>query len=288
MANPKRILLVDDEEDILSVYSKRLKYLGYEVETANDGLSAIRRAIDWHPDCILLDIMMPEPNGWDTCRILQMLPSTQNIPVLMCSTKNEREDVVKSLAAGAKDYMIKPFDMKVVTPKLTRILGEPPAATAKTVQEQVVAEEVEELIENYENAKPIQPPPTVANPAALTSPQPSPRQTGKFQMETQLQGDVFIFEIYGHLGSDEGARIQDGIQEAMALSMKKFVLDLTGVTTAVWEFNDVLDRVYKNTVRDGARVRLVAKNAYVRQVLTQRQFRGKAFADIAEAIRDLR
>ena len=104
-----KIVVIEDEEDILEVISYNLKREGYEVTTSTsgeDGLAKIERST---PNLVILDLMLPEIDGLDLCRKLKSDPVTQNIPVIMVTAKGEESDVVLGLGMGADDYMVKPF-----------------------------------------------------------------------------------------------------------------------------------------------------------------------------------
>lgn len=101
-----KILLVDDEPNILRFLEIGLQNEGFEVMTAQDGLSAITLAKQFQPHIVILDVMMPGMDGFEICR---MLKKTENPAVIMLTAKEEVEDRVKGLNLGADDYMAKPF-----------------------------------------------------------------------------------------------------------------------------------------------------------------------------------
>ena len=104
-----KILVVDDEEDVLRFINDALKLEGMEVITAFDGLSAIDTATAERPDVIILDIMMPLMNGYEVCEQLRREPSTAKIPVLFLSSAYTTEAVRASRRLGAGGYIVKPF-----------------------------------------------------------------------------------------------------------------------------------------------------------------------------------
>ncbi|MEB3100066.1 response regulator transcription factor [Paenibacillaceae bacterium T2] len=101
-----KILLVDDEPNILRFLEIGLQNEGFEVLTAQDGLSAITLVKQFQPHIVILDVMMPGMDGFEICR---MLKKTENLAVIMLTAKEEVEDRVKGLNLGADDYMVKPF-----------------------------------------------------------------------------------------------------------------------------------------------------------------------------------
>jgi len=106
----KKILVVDDEERNLYVLKEILAATGYAVETAQDGFEALEKAKDFLPDLILLDIVMPKMDGYETCRKLKENSSTENIPVVILTALIDRESRIKGLECGANDFISKPFD----------------------------------------------------------------------------------------------------------------------------------------------------------------------------------
>ncbi|GIP37186.1 DNA-binding response regulator [Paenibacillus sp. J31TS4] len=101
-----KILLVDDEPNILQFLELGLQNEGFEVFTAADGLSAVTLAQQVHPHLVVLDVMMPGMDGFEVCR---MLKKTENAAIIMLTAKEEVDDRVKGLTLGADDYMVKPF-----------------------------------------------------------------------------------------------------------------------------------------------------------------------------------
>ena len=116
----KKILIVEDEFDILKLIEFNLKKEGFDVIAVSDGESAIKEVRSNKPDLILLDLMLPGISGLDVCHLIQKDEGLSQIPILMLTAKGEESDVVKGLEAGADDYVIKPFSVKVL---LARIKG---------------------------------------------------------------------------------------------------------------------------------------------------------------------
>jgi len=116
---PKKILLVDDEPDILEICSDYLKSSGYEVVTARDGvqgLSAMRRE---RPDLIVLDLMLPEMDGLDLCRTVRR---ESGVPIIMLTARVEETDKLVGLEIGADDYMTKPFSPRELVARVRVVL----------------------------------------------------------------------------------------------------------------------------------------------------------------------
>lgn len=106
----KSLLVIDDEVDIGETVKVRLEVNGYSVNLAYDGLDGIVKAVKTRPDLILLDILMPQVDGFEVCRRLRKIPETQNIPIVMLTAIKSPESLQKAKEAGAQDYLAKPFE----------------------------------------------------------------------------------------------------------------------------------------------------------------------------------
>ena len=118
----EKILVVEDEEDILELIKYNLTKEGYQVTAVASGELAIDAARRVVPDLILLDIMLPGMDGLEVCRMLKRDPVTEKIPVVMLTAKGEESDIVTGLEIGADDYMAKPFSPKVVIARIRNLL----------------------------------------------------------------------------------------------------------------------------------------------------------------------
>ncbi|MBC8095614.1 MAG: sigma-54-dependent Fis family transcriptional regulator [Akkermansiaceae bacterium] len=114
MPLPEKILLVDDVPANLAVLTRALEPEGYEILAAPTGVAALRVAVKALPDLILLDIMMPELDGLETCRRLKLNPATRDIPVIFITARTEMESVTEGFRAGGVDYVVKPFQAEEV------------------------------------------------------------------------------------------------------------------------------------------------------------------------------
>ena len=121
-ANKARILVVDDEEDILEVIRYSLSKEGYQVTCVASGEIALDVAQKIGPDIILLDLMLPGVDGLDVCRQLKKIPETAHIPIIMITAKGEDVDIIIGLECGADDYVIKPFSSRVLLARIRTIL----------------------------------------------------------------------------------------------------------------------------------------------------------------------
>ena len=118
----KKILIVEDEFDILKLIEFNIKKEGFDVIAVSDGESAIKEVRANKPDLILLDLMLPGISGLDVCHLIQKDTELSQIPILMLTAKGEESDVVRGLEAGADDYVIKPFSVKVLLARIKALL----------------------------------------------------------------------------------------------------------------------------------------------------------------------
>lgn len=117
-----KILVVDDEPDALELIGFNLRGAGYDVATAEDGNSALRKARARKPDLILLDLMIPEVDGLEVCKILRRDPDTSGIPIIMLTAKAGELDRVLGLELGANDYITKPFSPRELVLRVKNLL----------------------------------------------------------------------------------------------------------------------------------------------------------------------
>jgi DNA-binding response OmpR family regulator len=117
----KKILVVDDEDDILHFLELVLREKGYDVATASGGHEALTKAQIERPHLILLDIMMPQMDGWEVLKLLRVDEETADIPVAMLSARTEAKDRVQGLQEGAIDYICKPFSLQELLVKIETI-----------------------------------------------------------------------------------------------------------------------------------------------------------------------
>ena len=117
-----RILVVDDEPDAIELIRFNLKASGYEVLTAEDGKEALAKARKFSPDMILLDLMLPEIDGLEVCKILRRDPATASLPIIMLTAKASEIDRVLGLEFGADDYVTKPFSPRELMLRVRNLL----------------------------------------------------------------------------------------------------------------------------------------------------------------------
>lgn len=121
MAKPT-ILVVDDEADILEVVRYNLVKDGYTVHTASSGDEGLRLARSIKPDLLVLDIMLPNIDGLDICRLVKSDEKLNGVLILMLTAKGEEEDIVRGLELGADDYLVKPFSPKVLCARVKNLI----------------------------------------------------------------------------------------------------------------------------------------------------------------------
>ncbi|MEK9861542.1 MAG: response regulator [Limisphaerales bacterium] len=117
-----RVLVVDDEPDAIELIRFNLKASGYDVLTAEDGEEALLKARKFSPDLILLDVMLPEIDGLEVCKILRRDPATATLPIIMLTAKASEIDRVLGLEFGADDYVTKPFSPRELVLRVRNLL----------------------------------------------------------------------------------------------------------------------------------------------------------------------
>jgi DNA-binding response OmpR family regulator len=120
----KKILIADDEPNIVVSLEFLMKQKGYAVKVVQSGEEALRAVGDFAPDLILLDVMMPRMSGYDLCQRVRENPAWQGIKIVMLSAKGRDIEVTKGLAVGADAYVTKPFSTKDLIARVQELLGE--------------------------------------------------------------------------------------------------------------------------------------------------------------------
>ncbi|GGP04258.1 DNA-binding response regulator [Cloacibacterium rupense] len=145
----KKILLVDDEQDILEILSYNLEKEGYKVFTANNGNEGIAKAKEIIPDLILLDVMMPEKDGIETCQEMRQIKELQKTLIVFLSARAEEFSQLAGYEAGANDYIVKIIKPKVLISKVNALLQ----LSTQVSEKQVKVLEFGNLIIDKENFK---------------------------------------------------------------------------------------------------------------------------------------
>ncbi len=131
MAKRQKILVVEDEPDILEVIAYNLTREGFRVLTARDGESGFRQAREELPDALVLDLMLPGIDGLEVCRRLRADDVTRSLPIMMVTAKGEEADVVVGLGIGADDYVAKPFSPRELVARVRALLRRSEAQSAR-------------------------------------------------------------------------------------------------------------------------------------------------------------
>ena len=117
-----RILVAEDEKDIRELIAFTLRFAGFEVLLAANGVEALEIAEREQPDLIILDVRMPKMTGYEACRHLKESPQTQAIPVVFLSAKGQEAEIQQGLESGAEEYILKPFAPDDLTAQVRDIL----------------------------------------------------------------------------------------------------------------------------------------------------------------------
>jgi two-component system alkaline phosphatase synthesis response regulator PhoP len=117
-----RILVAEDERDVAELIRYTLDREGFEVVVATNGAEALRQARDSRPDLVLLDLMLPQVNGWELCRRLKQDPATRALPVIMLTARSEEGDKVLGFELGADDYVTKPFSTRELVARVRAVV----------------------------------------------------------------------------------------------------------------------------------------------------------------------
>ena len=136
--NKERILVIEDEEDILALIHFNLVKAGYRVECASTGEDGYAMVRDTRPDLVLLDLMLPGMDGTEVCQRMRRSPDMSDIPIIMLTAKGEEHDVVKGLELGADDYVPKPFSPQVLLARIQAVLRRRSKTEADKNQDQPI------------------------------------------------------------------------------------------------------------------------------------------------------
>jgi len=119
----KKILIADDEPNIVAAVEFLLQHNGYEVHVARDGEEALKLVEATHPDLVLLDVMMPQKSGYEVCKRIRERADWRHIKIIMLSAKGRDSEVNKGLSTGADVYVTKPFSTRELMDKIKGLLG---------------------------------------------------------------------------------------------------------------------------------------------------------------------
>ena len=116
----KKILVVDDDPNLVNVMKRTLEHIGYDIVVAQDGKQAMRSFYEHRPDLVILDVMMPYLDGFQVCQRIREMADT---PILMLTAKDTDDDIMKAIELGADDYLNKSFDIDVLINHVTVLLA---------------------------------------------------------------------------------------------------------------------------------------------------------------------
>lgn len=188
----KKILVVDDDQNICELLRLYLEKDGFETVVANDGGQALQLAQIHNPDLILLDIMLPVLDGWQVCREIR---KTSNVPIIMLTAKGETFDKVLGLELGADDYVTKPFDTKEVVARMKAVLRRSNENEKNDAVKEVRYDRLRINITNYElvvDGKSIDTPPKELELIYHLASNPN-----RVYTRDQLLDEVWAFDYYG-------------------------------------------------------------------------------------------
>ncbi len=186
----ERVLVVDDEENIVKIVKAYLERDGYRVLTAADGKEALRVAKSERPDLIVLDLMLPEISGWDVCRAVRQ---DSRVPIIMVTARDEVTDRIVGLELGADDYITKPFDPKELLARVRAVLRRASAASVEERPERIVAGEMEVDLARHEvrvTGRPVSLTPTEFDLLKVMAQSPGRVHT-RLELLDRVQGDAY-------------------------------------------------------------------------------------------------
>ncbi len=187
---PRKMLIVEDEENIAELIELYMQREGFETQIASDGEQAIEKFRVFRPDIVMLDVMLPKLDGWG---VLSEIRSEGKTPVIMLTAKGELSDRVSGLNAGADDYIVKPFEMKEVIARVSAVMrrsGSEPDKPKRLVFDNLVIDM--ERFELIVNGKRIDTPPKELELLAFLAGNPN-----RVYTRDQLLDEVWGFDYYG-------------------------------------------------------------------------------------------
>lgn len=187
---PRKMLIVEDEENIAELIELYMQREGFETQIASDGEQAMEKFRVFRPDIVMLDVMLPKLDGWG---VLSEIRSEGKTPVIMLTAKGELSDRVSGLNAGADDYIVKPFEMKEVIARVSAVMrrsGSEPDKPKRLVFDNLVIDM--ERFELIVNGKRIDTPPKELELLAFLAGNPN-----RVYTRDQLLDEVWGFDYYG-------------------------------------------------------------------------------------------
>ena len=147
MATTDKILVIDDDATLLNLLRQSLGKAGYQVITATNGLSGLQTMYEERPDLIVLDVMMPHMDGWETCRRIREM---SQVPIIMLTAKDEEADKIKGFEHGVDDYVTKPFGFAELTARVAAVLHR---THQRPTRRRPAIHRVEDLVIDLENRR---------------------------------------------------------------------------------------------------------------------------------------
>lgn len=138
-----KILVIEDQVEMFKLIEMKLSRLGYKMRGAVDGKIGLEAASSWEPDLILLDVMLPEMDGWEVCRQIR---KTSSVPIIMLTAKNTEDDIIQGLTTGADEYVTKPFGINTLPARIDALLRR------TKWQDEIVEKELNDLKHNITSA----------------------------------------------------------------------------------------------------------------------------------------
>ena len=219
----KRVLVVDDEKSIVDILSFNLKKEGYEIVTANNGKAALARYSEKRPDLILLDVMLPEIDGFEVCRRIR--GSDKVTPIIMLTAREEETDKVLGLELGADDYITKPFSVRELQARVKANIRRTDTLIEESVGEKregfIIDKERYDVYVNGRNAGLTQREFELVSFLAANP--------GKVVSREELLHDVWQYEYFGDLRAVDVAirRLREKIEEDS--SQPRYIMTKRGV-----------------------------------------------------------
>jgi DNA-binding response OmpR family regulator len=229
MANEK-ILVVDDDTNICELLRLYLEKEQFRVLQAHDGAAALKVFQESHPELVLLDIMLPQLDGWQVCREIRKF---SNKPIIMLTAKGETFDKVLGLELGADDYVVKPFEAKEVVARVKAVLRRA-SGTSDEIVKEVTFDKLSVNLTNYElkvNGKKIDTPPKEMELLFHLASNPN-----RVYTRDQLLDEVWGFDYYGD-------------SRTVDVHVKRLREKLEGVSDK-WELKTVWSVGYKFETKD--------------------------------------
>ncbi|MBS1254172.1 MAG: Transcriptional regulatory protein WalR [Anaerolineales bacterium] len=147
MASGDKVLVIDDDTTLLNLLQQSLGKAGYEVITSTNGLNGLQKMYEERPDLIILDVMMPRMDGWETCRRIREM---SQVPIIMLTAKDEEAEKLKGFESGVDDYVTKPFSFAELTARVEAVLHR---TRQRPPQHKPTVHHIDDLTINLENRR---------------------------------------------------------------------------------------------------------------------------------------